>query len=575
MKENDYALVRRFAAIRSAIDLDFGTIDPDEQECTRSFHIDSLLDATGHISYAAPWLVCTPDTFRAGLTLCTVVLNMHVLQPGETYATEIILTLQDERIVIPVRVTVRQFSAAQIEQMRAVARNNPHQLLAFMGATTDSTTNGNAFLTPGQLRMLYRRARIALLTEQWYQAGYLYRMLKAHDPDFAADEQLTMAEERHMQAEEQRTQYLEQINTTINIWQDIEQLLLKHQSNELYKRYLNHARSESRSMALIQQVYQLVEQDDWETLSVVLHQIDRNTPGIHRFSIDIPGLRARAAVEVGLEQAIASAAQQRWSEVQRILDNLNTSDPPVSWLQQYVEHKPHIEPTDADPIIVARDGRGHFNTLREAIQQAQNDAYIIVFPGVYEEHNRLTIRKSVKIIGQGAGDDVVIQTNQPACITISCDDVLLQGLTMQSSAGTSSFDTGALVVKKGYAIVSNCTISSTSGDGVFVDQDHAQLVLHQCHISGKQRGLVVSKGGTVIAAYCEITNSDKGVIHRGYAHLYSCLIKHNREGINGHPGAVGRIEQCEFQDNTRYSHDYTGSSFSDSVILRNNRDRKP
>jgi hypothetical protein len=80
--QSDYALIRRFAAIRSAVDLDFGTIDPDEQGCTRSFHIDSLLDATGHINYAAPWFLCTPDTFGSGLTMCNVVLNMYVLQPG-------------------------------------------------------------------------------------------------------------------------------------------------------------------------------------------------------------------------------------------------------------------------------------------------------------------------------------------------------------------------------------------------------------------------------------------------------------------------------------------------------------
>src|SRR5579871_3215843 len=191
---------------------------------------------------------------------------------------------------------------------------------------------------------------------------------------------------------------------------------------------------------------------------------------------------------------------------------------------------PHFSPPEErETLVVAPEGRGHFENLRDAIAAALPGARILVHPGKYRDP--LRIDKSLEIIGDGPPESVVISTRDSHCIEFATDrPVLIRGLTMRVRTGNQGLECYAVDIGVGRPVFKDCQIHSHNLAAVAI-HDGADPILRRCSLYGsKDAGVFAYDGGRGTFEACDI-----------FSHIGA--------GISVSDGSDVTFRRCKIYDN--------------------------
>lgn len=212
-------------------------------------------------------------------------------------------------------------------------------------------------------------------------------------------------------------------------------------------------------------------------------------------------------------------------------------------------------------LVVARNGRGQFLSLRVALRQAPPGARIRVLAGVYRES--LVLDKPVTLLGEG---EVVLESTQGPCLTLQAPGIELANLLLQGVAG----DPGpALAVNAGQVRVRECELRGSAGWAVraagpglgFRDctlqggvqvAPQADVRLDGCRVQGT---VEVEADARAELNGCQLEAGQVGVLvlERGQATLDHCtLAGHAWAAVHAVAEAKVQLRSCQVRDNPGY-----------------------
>lgn len=267
-----------------------------------------------------------------------------------------------------------------------------------------------------------------------------------------------------------------------------------------------------------------------------------------------------------LDKMIGVMMRDRFSSVEEVAIALNGSatdmllDPMVS---EFAYLETGINET-TETVVVAKLGAADYRTIGEAIANVLSNTLILVRPGFYAE--RLVIDKSVKIVGDGAREDIIVESKLSPCLQMQADNVVVRGITLRHRDWTNVqkvdrfgrwiiqflFKPYAIDISEGQLILENCDITSTGVASINI-RGTADPRLRRCRVGeGANYGILVRERGRGILEFCDIDGQDTGICILKGANpaILRCQI-HNMtaDGIVVAKKGEGKIEDCDIFTN--------------------------
>jgi parallel beta-helix repeat protein len=211
-------------------------------------------------------------------------------------------------------------------------------------------------------------------------------------------------------------------------------------------------------------------------------------------------------------------------------------------------------PSVLNMLIVSKQGDGHCTTIKEAITNAKPGTRILVRPGLY--HEGLVIDRSLEIIGDGAADEIFIESTDSPCISMQTDYAVIRGLTLRGRAGLEDKEFVTVDIPQSRLVLEDCNISSDSLACIAIHGAKANPIIWRCQIhDGRSSGILVYDRGQGIVEDCDIfSNADAGIqiSQLGNPIIRHCKIHHGeRDGLCVTEKGAGVIEGCEIFANGR------------------------
>lgn len=211
--------------------------------------------------------------------------------------------------------------------------------------------------------------------------------------------------------------------------------------------------------------------------------------------------------------------------------------------------------TTAKGIIVAPSG-GHFTSIGAALRTAAPGARLLVRPGLYREG--VIIDKPVEIIGDGARDQIIIESATASCISMRTSAATVRGLTLREAAGRSGAGAGffAVHITQGQLTLEDCEITSNSLSCIGLHNDATFAVLRRCRIhSSADSGLYVFDQARATLEECDLydnANVNVAITEHASLTLKHCVIRdgHNA-GIVAWDGGRVVVEECAIYGNAQ------------------------
>ncbi|MEO0077908.1 MAG: pectinesterase family protein [candidate division WOR-3 bacterium] len=164
-------------------------------------------------------------------------------------------------------------------------------------------------------------------------------------------------------------------------------------------------------------------------------------------------------------------------------------------------------------IVVAADGTGTCQTIREALSQAEPGNTILVRPGIYQEQVKFEKVGHITLLGLDPMTTVIDASYRYAGVEVLSDSNRISGLTVRNadSHGIWVRDghqtiTGCLIVDNGErgiylsamagnasARISHCTIADNGETGIYAARDSAGVVITDCIIAFNPRGIATDQ----------------------------------------------------------------------------------
>ncbi len=199
------------------------------------------------------------------------------------------------------------------------------------------------------------------------------------------------------------------------------------------------------------------------------------------------------------------------------------------------------------PSTMVVSQQGQFNSISEAIKNAQANDRILVRPGIYREG--VVLDKHVEIVGEGPQESIILESSDVDCILMQTDTALVQGLTLRCRAGLKNMKYYAVDIPKGQLILKDCEITSDSLACVAIHGSEANPTIQRCKIhSGKQQGIIVYENGQGTLEDCDIFgNTYAGVAIEGSNLIVrSCRIHDGKEtGVYICEKSQSLLENCD------------------------------
>lgn len=203
-------------------------------------------------------------------------------------------------------------------------------------------------------------------------------------------------------------------------------------------------------------------------------------------------------------------------------------------------------------LVVSQVGDGDYQTITEAIKNAQSGMRILVRPGVYKES--LVLDKTVTIVGDGATADIIIESTDSNCLLCKTDQAEVRGLTLRGRAGEKNQQYFTVDIPQGKILLADCHITSDSLSSIAIHGSTSDPVIQNCQIrDGKQSGIYVYENGRGTIEDCELVNNSTTAItvDTGANPLIrrSKLHSDKEGGILFRNQGLGTVEDCEIFNN--------------------------
>lgn len=207
-------------------------------------------------------------------------------------------------------------------------------------------------------------------------------------------------------------------------------------------------------------------------------------------------------------------------------------------------------------IVVSAEGGGDYASITEALNAAAMGARLLVRRGVYRES--VVINKQIEIIGEGARQDIIIESADASCVLMRTNEALVRGLTLHELAGMDKTNAGffAVDIPQGRLTLEECDITSASLSCIGVHNELTDPIIRRCSIhAGSDSGVYIfnAAGGTV--EECDIydnRNVGVAVTERAKPDIRRCRIHDGKHaGIVFWNGGAGSVEECEIFGNAK------------------------
>jgi serine/threonine protein kinase len=318
-----------------------------------------------------------------------------------------------------------------------------------------------------------------------------------------------------------------------------------------------------------------------------------------RKALKIVGLTAGGLlITVGLGQYVSNQVRSNFNN-----NNENNQDTKTKF-------------DEGKTLTVSADGKGDYQRISDAIQNAQPHSIIMIKPGIYQE--TIIVNKPLEIIGDGEKEQVVIENKDLYCLAMKTDYAVVRNMTFHRQAGAKANDGYTIDISQGNLVLEDCVVTSESlacigiygakttpeirycivnnsiNDCGFYFYENAQGLVENCDVYGhKLSGFAISYGSDPKIKNCKIYNCQgngiyayekaKGLIENCeiYNHTFhgiiidtnalpsvtQCQIYNNSQvGVLCDKEGLGKIENCEIYQNT-----YSGVEIRENVdfILAN------
>lgn len=203
-------------------------------------------------------------------------------------------------------------------------------------------------------------------------------------------------------------------------------------------------------------------------------------------------------------------------------------------------------------IVVSQAGHGDYKTISEAIKQAPAGSYIYVKPGYYKEN--LIIDKALNIKGDGALEDIVVESQDVSCLKMETERAFVSGLTLQSQRSQKRAKFFTVEIPQGELILEGCDITAHSTSAVAIYGRKTKPIIRQCQIyDADPTGILVWKSAQPTIENCHIFRhaiSNIEIKQGANPIIRDCQIYDGQQsGIYVHSKGQGLIEECDIYAN--------------------------
>ena len=198
-------------------------------------------------------------------------------------------------------------------------------------------------------------------------------------------------------------------------------------------------------------------------------------------------------------------------------------------------------------LVVARLGKADYRSISKAIQNAEEGTRILIRRGTYNEG--IVIDKPLEIIGDGAREEIIIQSGDSDCILMQTDYAVVKNLTLRVRAGRKGKEFYGVDIPQGNLTLENCDITSDSLSCIAIHGSSANPMIKNCRIhDGKDAGVVVYENGEGTIEDCDIFANKLGVgiSEGGNPLVKKCQIHDGKDaGVVVYENGEGTIEDCD------------------------------
>lgn len=161
--------------------------------------------------------------------------------------------------------------------------------------------------------------------------------------------------------------------------------------------------------------------------------------------------------------------------------------------------------SSAAALVVSARGGERYRKIGDAVEDAPPGARIIVRPGLYRES--LIIDKPVEIVGDGAVEQIIIESEGAPCLLLRAPSCALRGLSLRSRSGEAGGHF-AVDISYGKPLMEGCDIAGESGGCVSIHGPATAPHIKRCKVhDGAGYGIWVWDNASGTIEDCEIYNN--------------------------------------------------------------------
>ncbi len=213
-----------------------------------------------------------------------------------------------------------------------------------------------------------------------------------------------------------------------------------------------------------------------------------------------------------------------------------------------------ITPTQTAKIastsyVVSVNGGGNFATISEALQKVAPDSRLLIREGFYNES--ILLDKSIEIVGDGAVENIIVESANSSCVSMQTDKATIRGLTLNGVGKQNGKSFFAVDIPHGELILENCDVSSDSLSCIAIHGANANPLIKNCRIhDSADSGFYIFDNARGRVEECDVyhnANDNVAIAQGANPSIKKCRIFEGAGGgvVVWQNGAAGVIEDCE------------------------------
>jgi serine/threonine protein kinase len=224
------------------------------------------------------------------------------------------------------------------------------------------------------------------------------------------------------------------------------------------------------------------------------------------------------------------------------------------WRVRKSKEKAQAESAAVENLIVSAAGEGQFTSISAALRQARPGARIEIRPGVY--HEGLLLDRPVEIVGSGAVDEVVIESEDTSCVLMQTDAAIIRNVTIRCKPTSKGGQFYGVNIPTGRLLLEDCQIISQSLACVAIHGAGTSPILRRCLLQNTtERALAVYDHAHGLIEDCEIfsntlpvriTSHADPIVRRSFIHGGKF------GGVGIAEQGRGRFEECDIVENDHH-----------------------